>query len=240
MSLSKYKEKRNFGQTKEPEGAKAAARGAAGKAAAGAKAGRSPKAPTHIFVVQRHLASRLHYDFRLEAEGVLKSWAIPKGPSMNPADKRLAVMVEDHPLDYAGFSGEIPEGNYGAGIVEIWDKGTYQGVDEKDQPVSEAGFLAHLEKGQIKFRLQGRKLKGGFALVRFKAEDNNWLLIKHDDAYAVHTPYDAGEETPKGSPINRALAEGKNTGPKAVAKATRPAAAKIARASPAQKRKQQS
>jgi bifunctional non-homologous end joining protein LigD len=127
---------------------------------------------TGIFVVHEHHASRLHYDFRLEIDGVLKSWAIPKGPSMNPADKRLAVMVPDHPLAYASFQGTIPEGMYGAGEVVIWDEGTYRRIE---------GDLAD---GKLVFELRGRRLKGRFALVRMKGRDD-WLLIKGRDLYAV-------------------------------------------------------
>ncbi|MCX5908862.1 MAG: 3'-phosphoesterase [Deltaproteobacteria bacterium] len=124
------------------------------------------------FVVHEHHASHLHYDFRLEMEGVLRSWAIPKGPSMDPADKRLAVAVDDHPLDYIDFEGTIPEGEYGAGVVKIWDSGTYQLLEEK--------------KEKIVFSLEGKKLKGNFALIRLKkgAKGNEWLLIKERDEYA--------------------------------------------------------
>jgi bifunctional non-homologous end joining protein LigD len=124
------------------------------------------------FVVHEHHASHLHYDFRLEMEGVLRSWAIPKGPSMNPADKRLAVAVDDHPLDYIDFEGTIPEGEYGAGVVKIWDSGTYRLLEEK--------------KDKIVFFLEGKNLKGNFALIRLKkgAKGNEWLLIKERDEYA--------------------------------------------------------
>ncbi len=127
-----------------------------------------------IFVVHEHHATRLHYDFRLEMEGVLKSWAVPKGPSMDPADKRLAVMVEDHPLSYGGWEGIIPEGQYGAGEVVIWDTGGFE--VEKGGP----------EEGLIEFTLHGKKLKGSFALAKMKGgrTPNGWLLIKRRDAYA--------------------------------------------------------
>lgn len=140
-----------------------------------------------IFVVQKHQASHLHFDFRLETDGVLKSWAIPKGPSMNSSDKRLAIMVEDHPLDYAGFEGEIPKGNYGAGIVEIWDSGTWQ-PNEKFNNVQQA-----LKDGLLEFTVKGKKLKGEFALVKMKRSSakNAWLLVKKQDQYASGGAYNA-------------------------------------------------
>ncbi|MBK8551979.1 MAG: 3'-phosphoesterase [Ignavibacteria bacterium] len=161
MSLSLYKKKRNFKETPEP-------------LESSSEDGNNLK-----FVVQKHNASHLHYDFRLEMEGVLKSWAVPKGPSMNPADKRLAVMVEDHPLDYGNFFGEIPEGNYGAGVVEIWDKGTYKPMKNQTKENDEKLLLSQLKKGDMKIILKGHYLKGAFALVRMKyGKGNNWLLIK--------------------------------------------------------------
>ncbi len=123
------------------------------------------------FVVQEHHSKKLHYDFRLEMGGILKSWAIPKGPSTNPKDKRLAVMVHDHPLDYIDFEGEIPPDQYGAGKVYIWDKGEYELI-EGDDPIKE------LEKGKIVFRLNGNRLKGEFVLIKMKGKGENWLLIK--------------------------------------------------------------
>jgi bifunctional non-homologous end joining protein LigD len=193
MSLDTYHKKRNFKQTTEPEGN-------SGKAE-----------PSLAFVVQRHKAKQLHYDFRLELDGVLKSWAVPKGPSLNPHDKRLAVMVEDHPYDYKDFAGIIPEGNYGAGIVEIWDRGTYSDADHGDPDQTAQMMREGLQAGSIRFILNGKKLKGEFALVQLKGKSpKNWLLIKHHDPYAVETPYDAGEDTPKNSPINQFLrSEGK-------------------------------
>jgi bifunctional non-homologous end joining protein LigD len=137
------------------------------------------------FVVQKHFASHLHYDFRLEVDGVLKSWAIPKGPSVNPLDRRLAVMVEDHPLDYIDFQGVIADGNYGAGEVQIWDKGTYcaPGAFEKNT-ISEK-IREGLLIGHITFVLDGTRLKGEFALIRIKKSDpKNWLLIKKNDEFA--------------------------------------------------------
>jgi bifunctional non-homologous end joining protein LigD len=130
------------------------------------------------FVVQEHHAKQLHYDFRLEIDGVLKSWAIPKGPSLNPADKRLAVMVEDHELEYFDFEGIIPEGQYGSGAVVIWDAGTYS-LLEGDSP------LIVLESGKIIMELHGKILKGGFTLVKMKGRgEKNWLLIKKKDKYS--------------------------------------------------------
>jgi len=123
--------------------------------------------------------------------GVLKSWAVPKGPSMNPADKRLAVMVEDHPVSYINFEGTIPKGNYGAGTVEVWDKGLFFPVNENVEKITEQQALKALGKGELKIFLKGEKLEGGFVLVRFKTGDNNWLLIKHKDEYAINKKYDS-------------------------------------------------
>lgn len=192
MALTLYNKKRNFKETSEP-------------------AGKVKKSESNlIFVVQRHKASRLHYDFRLELDGVLKSWAVPKGPSMNPKDKRLAMMVEDHPYDYKDFAGVIPEGNYGAGIVEIWDSGTYSDLENSPRDIAEKNLRAGLASGDFKFRLFGKKLKGEFVLVKLKAkEDNSWLLIKHHDEYAVDTDYNSEEYTKNDSPINKWLAENK-------------------------------
>ncbi|MCX8031171.1 MAG: 3'-phosphoesterase [Thermodesulfovibrionales bacterium] len=125
-----------------------------------------------IFVVQLHQASHLHYDFRLEMEGVLKSWAVPKGPSMNPSEKRLAVMVEDHDIEYATFEGVIPEGHYGAGSVSIWDKGTYSLIS------------GSLQEGKIEIFLDGHKLKGLFVILKLRGKDKEWLLIKKKDEFA--------------------------------------------------------
>lgn len=181
MSLSTYKKKRSFNKTPEPSGTKTEGKKAAGKKKAAA-------GELH-FVVQKHDATRLHYDFRLEMEGVLKSWAIPKGPSLNPQDKRLAMMVEDHPYDYKDFEGIIPEGNYGAGTVIVWDEGTYEPIEFQGDPQkAEKHLLQQLHKGSLKIVLHGHKLKGEFALVQIKSsEDNAWLLIKHNDKYASQT-----------------------------------------------------
>ena len=169
MTLSLYKNKRSFSKTPEPVGGKTSDRA------------------LH-FVIQKHAATRLHYDFRLEMEGVLKSWAVPKGPSLNPGDKRLAVMVEDHPFDYRNFEGIIPEGNYGAGTVIIWDEGTYEPLETGSKSFREKLLVNQLRAGSLKFRLHGKKLKGDFALVKLKnTEDNAWLLIKHRDKYAQNS-----------------------------------------------------
>jgi bifunctional non-homologous end joining protein LigD len=170
MALTKYHQKRNFKQTPEPEG----------------KVARNNSQPLR-FVVQKHEASHLHYDFRLELDGVLKSWAVPKGPSLNPKDKHLAMMVEDHPLDYRNFEGTIPEGNYGAGTVMVWDEGTYHIPTSANPVVSADVVRQELERGNVKIYLEGKKLRGEFALVKLKkAEDNAWLLIKHNDEFAGH------------------------------------------------------
>jgi bifunctional non-homologous end joining protein LigD len=161
-----------------------------------------------IFVVQRHKASHLHYDFRLEMDGTLKSWAVPKGPSLNPKDKRLAMMVEDHPFSYRTFEGIIPEGNYGAGIVEIWDNGTLTDVEGSDTETAEKKLKAGLKAGNLKFRLNGKKLKGEFALVKLKGkQENAWLLLKHRDEFSVDEEYNSEEQTPKSSPINKWLSK---------------------------------
>ena len=191
MSLSLYNKKRKFDDTPEPGGK------------------RSADNEQLSFVVQRHKASHLHYDFRLEIDGVLKSWAVPKGPSLNPKDKRLAMMVEDHPYDYKDFKGIIPEGNYGAGIVEIWDSGTYTPLTENKTADHKKLLKAGLKAGNLKFVLKGKKLKGEFALVKIKNrnsdKDNAWLLIKHNDRFATDKDYDSENETSKSSPINKAL-----------------------------------
>ncbi|HET6454999.1 MAG TPA: DNA ligase D [Armatimonadota bacterium] len=168
MALKEYKEKRDFERSPEPKGEV--------KQSAG---------PLE-FVVQKHQASHLHYDLRLELGGVLKSWAIPKGPSLKPGEKHLAQMVEDHPLDYMNFEGIIPEGNYGAGTVMIWDKGTYCSKETCDREDNESIFAEELEKGHLSFILNGEKLKGRFALARIRKSDdqNAWLLIKANDEFA--------------------------------------------------------
>jgi bifunctional non-homologous end joining protein LigD len=157
--LKKYRSMRDFAQTPEPSGGK-------------------PKSRKPTFVIQKHQASHLHYDFRLEMEGVLKSWAVPKGPSLDPATKRLAMMTEDHPYDYGSFEGVIPVGNYGAGNVIIWDRGTWEFIEPGDDPVKA------LATGKLTFRLKGKKLRGEWALVKIRGRSprgNEWLLLKHDD-----------------------------------------------------------
>lgn len=164
MALEEYRRKRRLGETPEPPESQPAA-------------GR-----IRLFVVQRHAARRLHYDFRLEIGGTLKSWAVPKGPSLDPAEKRLAVRTEDHPIAYGDFEGTIPEGHYGAGTVVLWDRGVYL-------PEGPLAPEEQLERGELKFRLRGHKLRGGFALVRMKApageRGEQWLLIKHKDSFAA-------------------------------------------------------
>ncbi len=177
MALTLYNKKRNFRDTSEPKGVLA-------------------KTKQFRFVVQRHHASHIHYDFRLEMGGTLKSWAVPKGPSLNPTVKRLAMMVEDHPVSYINFEGTIPKGNYGAGTVEVWDKGEYIPVDEKGETISESQALSALKKGNIKVELKGKKIKGGFALVRLKNGDGkSWLLIKHRDKYALDEDYNSEDHS---------------------------------------------
>lgn len=161
-SLEDYRTKRDFNFTPEPFGVQTVPSG-------------KPR-----FVIQKHAASTLHYDLRLEVEGVLKSWAIPKGPSTDPRQKRLAIPTEDHPLDYIDFEGIIPKGAYGAGTVLVWDTGTYENINEKDgETISMAQAIRN---GNVKFSLNGKKIKQGFALVRTnKASNNRWLLIKMND-----------------------------------------------------------
>jgi bifunctional non-homologous end joining protein LigD len=168
MSLSLYKEKRKFSETPEPEG----------KEKSSVKGLR--------FVIQKHDASHLHYDFRLEMRGVLKSWAVPKGPSLNPADKRLAMMVEDHPYDYRNFEGIIPEGNYGGGTVIVWDEGTYEPMNAEGLSVKEQEklLLKQLFSGDLKINMHGKKIKGNYALFRLKKDKKSWLLVKKDDDFA--------------------------------------------------------
>jgi len=172
-SLKKYQEKRHFDKSSEPKGKikKRTSKKTKGK---------------NIFVIQKHDASHLHYDFRLEIDGVLKSWAVPKGPSTDPHEKRLAVETEDHPMEYATFEGVIPEGEYGAGPVIVWDNGTFDNIKEKDGtiiPLSQC-----YKNGQIEVNLHGKKLQGAYALIHASFGDDtrkkDWLLIKMKDEYA--------------------------------------------------------
>jgi len=166
--LARYRKKRDFRRTSEP---------------AGEKKSKKEKKKS-VFVIQKHDASNLHYDFRLEVGGVLKSWAVPKGPSTDPKEKRMALPTEDHPLDYAGFEGVIPEGEYGAGTVMVWDIGPYKNLraekDEKSISMEEC-----LDEGKVEIWLEGQKIKGGYALVRTgKGKNVRWLLIKMKDEEA--------------------------------------------------------
>jgi bifunctional non-homologous end joining protein LigD len=186
VSLAKYREKRDFERTPEPLGK--------------SKPRRDGKGPL-TFVVQKHRASQLHYDFRLEFGGVLLSWAVPKGPSLDPSVKRLAMQVEDHPLDYAAFEGVIPEGGYGGGTVMVWDNGTWT-AESKD-------VEGALKGGDLKFTLHGAKLRGSWVLVRTRGfgskADRSWLLIKHRDRFA--STKDVTAERPRSAVSNRLLAE---------------------------------
>lgn len=178
MALTEYKKKRKFDKTPEP-----------GPKEKRTRTGR-------MFVIQKHRATQLHYDFRLEVDGVLKSWAVPKGPSLDPSVKRLAMQVEDHPVDYAKFEGVIPEGEYGGGTVMVWDYGTYKPENVTD--VSQA-----LKKGELKFSLNGKKLKGSWVLVRTR--ERQWLLLKHRDYYT--TEEEVTEIAPASILTRRTLAE---------------------------------
>lgn len=170
-SLKTYREKRNFSVTSEPSGDSFASGGG-------------------IFVVQEHNSRRLHYDLRLEVDGVLKSWAVPKGPSSDPRDKRLAIQTEDHPLEYAHFQGTIPEGQYGAGTVIVWDTGFYKNMTQKDGQEVSMGQALH--SGHAAFWLEGKKLKGGYALTRTK---RGWILVKMKDEMAK-TQSDNAQDSP--------------------------------------------
>lgn len=163
-ALSEYRQKRDLSRSPEPSDGDANA------------------AERPLFVIQKHDASSLHYDFRLEVDGTLKSWAVPKGPSTDPREKRLAIATEDHPLDYADFEGVIPEDDYGGGTVLVWDRGPYRNITEKDEglrPMTDA-----LAEGHALVWLEGEKLRGGYALQRIDREQDQWLLVKMDDAEA--------------------------------------------------------
>jgi bifunctional non-homologous end joining protein LigD len=186
MSLKKYREKRRFDVTPEPKGS---------------SEGRGQRSGSLLYLIQKHQATNLHYDFRLEWNGVLLSWAVPKGPSLDPSVKRLAMQTEDHPLEYGNFEGVIPAGEYGGGIVMLWDKGTWT-PDVLD-------VSAALREGDLKFSLHGRKLKGSWVLVRTRGFGRSpsrsaWLLIKHRDQYA--SPTDITAELPKSVASRRLLA----------------------------------
>lgn len=187
MKLQEYHKKRNFATSPEPQGA----------------AKNVKQADSSLsYVIQKHIASHLHYDFRLEWGGVLLSWAVPKGPSLDPAVKRLAMQVEDHPVDYASFEGVIPAGQYGGGTVMLWDRGTWQ----PDDPEVDAS----LQRGELKFTLHGTKLKGSWVLVRTRgfgksSSRSSWLLIKHRDQYA--STEDVTQEMPRSVASRRLLAD---------------------------------
>jgi bifunctional non-homologous end joining protein LigD len=187
MGLKEYQAKRDFERTPEPEGEK------------------KPSPSGRLFVVQKHAARRLHYDFRLELDGVLKSWAVPKGPSLDPGERRLAVEVEDHPVDYGSFEGAIPEGEYGGGTVLLWDRGEWEPLGDPHKA---------LKKGSLKFRLEGEKLRGGWTLVRMKEPGSggkkNWLLIKETDQFAdreADITAERGESVSSGRTIEEIAAE---------------------------------
>jgi len=186
MALNEYKKKRRFDVSPEPSGEKTA-----------------PKHPQSslTYVVQKHRATQLHYDFRLEFRGTLLSWAVPKGPSLDPSVKRLAMQVEDHPVEYASFEGVIPEGEYGGGTVMVWDTGTWS-AESPD-------VAAALEKGDLKFTLHGKKLKGSWVLVRTRgfgsSTKTSWLLIKHRDDFA--SSVDIALEKPRSAISNRLLSQ---------------------------------
>ncbi len=182
MGLEAYHEKRRFQHTSEPQGNVAA----------------SPDG--NLYIIQKHAASHLHYDLRLELDGVLKSWAVPKGPSLDPAEKRLAVHVEDHPVEYGGFEGIIPDGEYGAGTVMLWDRGFWEPEGDPRE-----GYA----KGDLKFKLHGEKLKGSWVLARMKGKaggggGKNWLLIKKRDDAAI-----SGSEPDPVDTMNRSAASGR-------------------------------
>ena len=186
MKLKEYRKKRHFQVSPEPPGQE--------------DPSAKKKAPL-IYVVQKHRASQLHYDFRLEWNGTLLSWAVPKGPSLDPAVKRLAMKVEDHPIEYATFEGVIPKGEYGGGTVMVWDSGIWKPDDEDAD--------ASLRRGELKFTLFGKKLRGSWVLIRTRgygsSSDRSWLLIKHRDAFA--TTEDITTKAPRSLATNRLLAE---------------------------------
>ena len=176
--LAEYRRKRDFSKTSEPRG------------------GRAKTAKKLAFVVQKHAASQLHFDLRLELDGVMKSWAVPKGPSVDPSVKRLAMQVEDHPIDYNMFEGTIPKGEYGGGTVMLWDRGTYHYAGDDPDPIE--GLRRGYGKGDFKFILEGKRLRGSWVLVRTRRGDTKrpqWLLIKHRDDHAREGYDVVAEET---------------------------------------------
>jgi bifunctional non-homologous end joining protein LigD len=190
-SLATYRQKRDFTKTREPSGA--------------ARPATKRKTSKLRFVIQKHAASHLHFDFRLELDGVMKSWAVPKGPSYDPAVRRLAMQVEDHPIEYNTFEGTIPKGEYGGGTVMLWDRGTYEAEDaEGGVEALRAGY----EKGDLKIRLHGERLEGGWVLVRMRKEDERpqWLLIKHRDEFA-DPDYDVTREVATSVTTDRTMEE---------------------------------
>jgi len=198
--LINYRAKRDFSKTAEPSGN-----------------GRPASSSRLRYIIQKHAASRLHYDFRLEIDGVLKSWAITRGPSVDPKDKRLAVEVEDHPLEYGDFEGTIPKGQYGGGVVQLWDRGYWKPEGESSTP------QAALKNGNLKFSLDGARLRGSWVLVRMKRDrtggtQNNWLLIKHRDEFARAGDNDALLAEDRSVASGRKMTEiavGKGPGPTA-------------------------
>lgn len=223
-ALAEYRRRRDFTRTAEPAGG---AGGASEPGGADGPGAADPEPPEHpVFVVQKHAASSLHYDLRLELNGVLKSWAVPKGPSLDPADKRLAVRTEDHPLEYAAFEGTIPEGEYGGGTVMVWDFGWWEpdlewmaagtgksaavtrAAVERPEPAALAEIAeAALAKGDLKLVIHGQKLTGSWALVQMKGRgEKNWLLIKHRDQ-AARAGASIVQEAPDSVSTGRAIEE---------------------------------
>jgi bifunctional non-homologous end joining protein LigD len=191
--LAEYKRKRDFTKTREPSGG----------AATAARPARKKRAATLRFVVQKHEASHLHFDFRLELDGVMKSWAVPKGPSYDPKVRRLAMEVEDHPIEYNKYEGTIPQGEYGGGTVMLWDRGTYEAESGGGVDALREGY----ERGDLKFVLHGERLRGGWVLVRMKRPGRpQWLLIKHRDEFAT-SARDVAEEVTTSVATGRTMEE---------------------------------
>ncbi len=192
--LDKYKEKRDFSKTREPGGDK------------------KSSSKKNIFVIQEHQSSNHHFDFRIQSGDVLKSWAVPKGPSTDPDEKRMAQPTEDHPLDYADFEGEIPEGEYGAGTVIVWDTGTYKNMREEKEDDGK-NIEESYEDGKIEIWLEGEKLKGGYALIKMKGREQ-WLLIKmkDDEADARRNPVNTEKKSVKSGKTLEELQKEKEDG----------------------------